>query len=156
MWRKSWELTYEVLKISYSNLQPGIFIVKPTIPTNKTQQMNPTNQIPMLWAMEYPEQKIIHEMSCKMQNASLLCFVQSDSGETSPPTWMHGWTDSKASKTNHLYYQFRRRHATIIFEDREHALKNASICLRNMLVSRCVTTYVVFHGGFLGQALPVP
>lgn len=47
---------------------------------------------------------------------------------------LDGWTDSKGSKKKHLEspgsYQFGRRHATIIFEDREHAWKNASIWLR--------------------------
>ena len=80
----------------------------------------------------YPEQKIIHERSHAKCSALHRCYVSS-----SELLWVRlhlqlgwmNWFESLQEKTPGSY-QFGRRHATIIFEDWEHAWKNASIWLR--------------------------
>lgn len=127
----SWQRCSE--DILFCNLQPEIFIVKPTIPTNKTQPAKLRcyfRNVSVSWTKK-------SSMKGVMQNA-LHCIVamlvvQSCYGWDFTSN-LDGWTDSKGSKKKHLEspgsYQFGRRHATIIFEDREHAWKNASIWLR--------------------------
>ena len=100
----------------------------------------------------YPEQKIIHERSHAKCSALHRCYVSS-----SELLWVRlhlqlgwmNWFESPQEKTPGSY-QFGRRHATIIFEDREHAWKNASIWLRKHVSFKMSHNLRGFSWIFLG------
>lgn len=136
----------------FCNLQPEIFIVKPTIPTNKTQPAKLRCYEQCIRILNKKSSMKCH--ACQLGIVAML-VVQSCYGWDFTSN-LDGWTDSKGSKKKHLD-PISLGEGTQRSSSRTESMpeKMPAFGWGNMLVSRWVTTYVAFHGFFWGQALPV-